>query len=281
MPTPPNPWDFGPDNPPVFGFDQVDPHSTEGGSKPVSLQAGSGPGEGGANYWRDLYMQQANTRRPDIGMSLTNQDQARLEQQRVIQALQQQARGDLNSLAQQQLQRGYGQARAQQSSLGSTMRGQGAGAAMRGIQQGQAGIQRGFAGDQQMLMLQEQQAAQALLAQMLQQQQGQDIGQAGAMSNTTLGSQGLDDAMRQFYVGGALGMDLAATERENAIERAKLGFQDANTALTQQLLNMGAQGAATGVATASNFFGPKQQTGFNTDTLMGSNPNEWKNPYGY
>lgn len=271
-----------PTDPPVFGFNEIDPHSKEGGSKPVTLgMSQEDARQAGSDWWRNHYMNQWQSQRPGIGMDLTNQDQARLEQQKVIQALQQQARGDLNSLAQQQLQQGYGQARAQQSSLGSTMRGQGAGAAMRGIQQGQQGIQRGFAGDQQMLMLQEQQAAQALLAQMLQQQQGQDIGQAGAMSNTTLGSQGLDDAMRQFYAGGALGMDLAATERENAIARAKLGFQDANTALTQQLFNAGAQGAATGVATASNFFAPRQQTGFNTDTLVGSNPNEWKNPYGY
>ena len=262
-----------PTDPPVYGFNEIDPHSKEGGGKPVSLTAAP------SDWWYDFYSKQNAASRPAIGFNTTNQDQSRLEQQRVIQDLQQQARGDMNSLAQQQLGQSYGQARAQQSSLGSTMRGQGAGAAMRGVQQGQADIQRGFAGDQQMLKLQEQQAAQALLAQMLQQQQQQDIGQAGAMSNVTLGSQGLDDAARQFYAGGMLGMDLSATERENQIARAKLGFQDANSALTQQLVNMGAQAAATGVATAGNFFAPKQQTGFNTDSLMGSNPSEWQNPF--
>lgn len=214
--------------------------------------------------WSDYFKQQvsAQGQRPAVGFQTTNQDQARLEQQKVIQALQQQARGDLNSLAQQQLQQGYGQARAQQSSLGSTMRGQGAGAAMRGIQQGQQGIQRGFAGDQQMLMLQEQQAAQALLAQMLQQQQGQDIAQAGGMAQGALGSQGLDDAMRQFYFGSGIATDVANQQIQGERGRATLGFdlagRDIQDRLNQQLMQMGAGAAGA----AERIWSNSQQPGY-------------------
>ncbi len=202
--------------------------------------------------WRDFYMSQYGASRPGILLDTTNQDQARLEQQQVIQALQRQAAGDLNSQAQQQLGQSYGQARAQQSSLGSTMRGQSAGAAMRGIQQGQAGIQRGFAGDQQMLMLQEQQAAQALLAQMLQQQRQQDMGLAEAGAQTALQGRGLDDALRQFYLGGAGQADIAEAQRGADIARAQMGIMDARNAIYQQLGNSLMQGAASGVSTAAS-----------------------------
>ena len=184
-----------------------------------------------------------------VGFDTRNQDQARAEQQRVIQALQAQAAGDPNSMAQQQLSNSYADAKSQQSSLGSTMRGQSAGAAMRGIQAGQQGIQRGYAGDQKMLMLQEQQAAQAMLAQLLAQQQGQDISQAQGLANNALGNSQLSDAAKQFYLGMAGDMDMAATERSNQIARAQLGFTDQQNAITQGLLRSMGNAASTGLAT--------------------------------
>lgn len=117
--------------------------------------------------------------------------QARAHQMRVMQELQRQAAGDMNSQSQQQLRQGFGQAMAQQSSLGSTMRGQSAGAAMRGIRAGQQGIQRGLAGEEQMLKVQEQEAARSMLAQMLAQQHEQDMQSAGTSANTTLGNTAL------------------------------------------------------------------------------------------
>lgn len=234
----------------------------------------------GDNFWRDYFRQQASVPGAAISYQTQNQDQARLQQQQVIQALQAQAAGDPNSMAQQQLQQGYANAGAQQSSLGSTMRGQSAGAARRGIQQGQQGIQRGMAGDQQMLMAQEQQAAQAMLAQLLAQQQGQDINQATAMGQGQLATYGMDDAMRQFYMGGSLQQDLAATERQNAIARAKLGYNDAQTALTQGLVNSGINAGATAVATYGTSGGNKNANPNRyTDSLMGSNPGEWNDPF--
>ena len=188
------------------------------------------------NPWSKFYSSQLSQFSPHNNpFNTTNQDQARLEQERVIQDLQRQALGDPNSRSQQQLGQSYGQARAQQSSLGSTMRGQSAGAAMRGIQQGQQGIQRGFAGDQQMLMQQEQQAAQALLAQMLQQQQGQDIGQAGAMAGSQLQDEALNQAMQQFYTQGVIQQGLGDYQYGSDLARTRLGLDlDAQNLQSEQ-----------------------------------------------
>jgi hypothetical protein len=235
-----------------------------------------------SNFWRDYFRGQMNNfNRPAIDYQTGNQDQARLQQMQVIQDLQRQAAGDPNSMAQQQLRQGYGAAQAQQSSLGSTMRGQSAGAAMRGINQGQQGIQRGYAGDQQMLQAQEQQAAQAMLAQLLAQQQGQDINQATMMGQGTLASFGMDDAMRQFYTGGSIQQDIAATERGNNVARAQMGFNDYNAALGRDLVNSGLQAGATAVGTYGTMGSNQNKAANTTDTLMGSNPSEWSNPYPY
>lgn len=250
---------------PVFGFDQIDPNSAQGGGAPVRLQADpfgtqTTPGSYSPyNYWRDAMFNRFGQSPGSVDYQTANQDQARAEQMRVIQALQAQAAGDPNSQAQQQLGRAYQGAQSQQSSLGSTMRGQSAGAAMRGIQAGQQGIQRSLPGDQQMLMLQEQQAAQAMLAQLLAQQQGQDIAQAQGMSNTSLGNSQIGDAARQFYLGLTGGMDLAATERSNQLARAAMGFQDDQNAITQGLLGRAAQTGATVLGTAGSWGGGPSQ----------------------
>ena len=228
-----------------------------------------------SDYWSNYFRDRANNPETRSNPYQTaNQDQARLEQQRVIQDLQLAARGDPNSRAQQQLQQGYQQATGQQASLGSTMRGQSAGAAQRGIQAGQQGIQRGFAGDQQMLQVQEQQAAQQMLAQLLAQQQGQDISQAQGMAQGQLGSQGLDDAMRQFYTGAGIATDTANQQLRGERGRANLGFdlegRNIDDGLNRQLMGL-ASGAA---GTAASIYGNKTNTG---DAV--SDPNEWQNPY--
>lgn len=236
---------------PIYGFDQIDPHSREGGGAPISL--GTRTPQNG--YWYDYFQQQAGVPAPTPVFNTTNQDQARTQQMQVIQDLQRAAVGDPNSMAQRQLRDAYAGAQSQQSSLGSTMRGQSAGAAMRGIQQGQQALQRQLPGDAQMLQIQEQQAAQAMLAQLLAQQQAQDITQAQGMANTTLGGQAIDDQMRDFYLNGMLGADIGATERQNTITRAQLGFQDDMAALRDQMIKNGMQAAGTGISTASNYFG--------------------------
>lgn len=236
----------------------VDPHSNEGGAAPVILPTtpqvhASAPL---APSWTDQYRRWAQGMSPARNpYSNINSEIARTQQQQVIQDLQKQAAGDMNSLAQQQLGSSYGQAQAQQASLGSSMRGQGAGAAMRGIQQGQQGIQRGFAGDQQMLKLQEQQAAQAMLAQMLAQQQQQDIGQAQGMAQGQLGAQGLNQGMQQFYTSGLIGGMLGDYQHDADKGRAALGFdldaQDVTEARRRAAMNA----LATAGVTAANAYG--------------------------
>ena len=189
-----------------------------------------------------------------------NQDQARTEQQRVIQALQAQAAGDPNSLAQQQLANAYQGAQSQQSSLGSTMRGQSAGAAMRGIQAGQQNIQRNLPGDQQMLMLQEQQAAQSMLAQLLAQQQGQDITQAQGMANTQLQGQQLEDAIRQFYASQGLGHDIEQAQIASERNAGKLGFDLAGKDITNRFLNQATQAGAAAIGTIGSFGQPQKSS---------------------
>ena len=201
-----------------------------------------------ANYWSNFYQNGPNAvTMPQFQTG--NQDQARLQQQQVIQDLQRQAAGDPNSLAQQQLQQGYGAAQAQQSSLGSTMRGQSAGAAMRGVQAGQQGIQRGYAGDQQMLQQQEQQAAQAMLAQLLAQQQGQDITQATGMANGQLQGNALEEAMNQFYAGQGSKFDVNRGDIGGGYNSAQMGFNLDRSKITNDLFNRGVQAGATGLST--------------------------------
>lgn len=208
----------------------------------------------GAKYWEDFFNRgPSSVNMPQF--QTANQDQARAEQQRVIQALQAQAAGDPNSQAQQQLGRAYAGAQSQQSSLGSTMRGQSAGAAMRGIQAGQQGIQRSLPGDQQMLMLQEQQAAQAMLAQLLAQQQGQDISQAQGMANTQLQGQQLDEAIRQFYASQGLNAGLAREQTADERRRAQMGLDLEAGRLLQQGINSGVQAGAAALGTAGQFWG--------------------------
>jgi hypothetical protein len=241
-------------NPRVGQNSGRDPFSI-GGQDPYGQQANPAMvANQGAQWWEDFYGRGPASITP-TQFQTGNQDQARLEQQRVIQALQAQAAGDPNSQAQQQLQNSYGQAQSQQSSLGSTMRGQSAGAAQRGIQQGQQQMQRGLPGDQQMLMLQEQQAAQQMLAQILAQQQGQDISQAQGMANTTLGGQQLDEAMKQFYAQQGLNAGIAREQTGWDRLVAGLGYDLETSKLVQDGINKGLQAGAATVGTAAQAWG--------------------------
>jgi hypothetical protein len=214
------------------------------------------------DYWSNYFKNQfAGFQPQNTPYSTTNQDQARTRQQQVIQDLQRAAMGDPNSRAQQQLKQGYDAAQSQQASLGSTMRGQSAGAAMRGVHAGQQGIQRGLAGDQQMLQVQEQQAAQQQLAQLLAQQQGQDTAQAQGMAQNSIGNAGLNDAMSQFYFGAGAGTDIAHQQLQGERGRANLGFdlegRSIDDKFYQQLMGFGAGAAGT----AASVYGNSQQGG--------------------
>lgn len=223
---------------------------------PVEETVPVAPPLSGLSVWDNYYEQgMAN---PNIGMPTfenANAEQARVRQQQVIQALQRQASGDPNSLAQQQLQSMYAQAQAQQASLGSTMRGQDAGAAMRGIRSGQQGIQRGLAGDQAMLQAQEQRAAQALLAQLYGQQHEQDIGQADAAARGQLQGNALNQAMQQFYTSGAVGRLGSNYQYGSDVERARLGFDLEARDLEERNRRAMYEAAATGAGTLQSIIG--------------------------
>lgn len=215
--------------------------------------------------WADFYSQQAlgrgNLSLP--GMALGNQDQARTEQARVIQALQAQAAGNMNTLGQQQLAQGFQRAGQQQQSLGSSIRGTGGGAGLRAGTMGAADVQRGLAGEQQMLKLQEQQAAQAMLAQLMAQQHAQDVGLAGSMAQGALAGQGLNQEMERFYGSGLTGQMLSGYQSRADMERAKLGFDLDAQDLESRRAAQYAQAAATAAAAYSNYGNrqkSKQQT---------------------
>lgn len=201
---------------PIFGADQID-------QNPNSVSLTTDPNKAG-NFWRDYFAGGATSTRPGVGYNTTNADAARTWQQQMIQDLQQAAAGNPNSAAQKGLVNSYTEARAGQSALGSSMRGTGGGAGLRAGVAGAGTVQRGFEGDKAMLMLQEKEAAQALLAQQLAQQRATDAAQAQGMANNALGNQNLDDAMRQFYESQGLNFGTEQTQLQADAGRARMGF---------------------------------------------------------
>ena len=237
---------------PTFGFDEVD-------RNPNSVSLSTRPNKEGDNFWNSYFAAgaQAAPHAP-VGLNLGNQDAARTWQQQLMQDLHRQAAGDPNSRAQQSLAGAYTQARAGQSALGSSIRGTGGGAGLRHGVMGAGNVQRSFAGDSQMLMQQEQQAAQALLAQQLAAQRQQDAQQAAMTAQNAQQNQSLEDAMRQFYTGGGINAGLAQLQTAGDRARVTLGFDLENQDLQGQLYNRMAGAAGTAGATAARFYGAGQ-----------------------
>lgn len=236
---------------PVFGPNEIDQNP---GSVSLSLTPGATPG---GDFWRNYFQQGMNSTRAGVPLDTSNANAARTWQQQLIQDLQQQAAGNPNSVAQKQLESSYTNARAGASALGSSVRGTGGGAGLRAGVQGAGNVQRGFEGDKAALMLQEQQAAQALLAQQLAAERGLDASQAQAMAQNSLANTGLDNAMMQFYTGGGINNALAGTNINNDRARATMGFDLEGRALENELMNRYAGAAATATAAAGNAFGQR------------------------
>lgn len=234
---------------PIFGPNDVD-------QNPNQVSLGTTPGAEGNRYWSSYFSQgaQAAPRAP-IGFDTQNADQARTWQQQIMQDLQRQAAGDLNSRAQQGLTGAYAQARAGQSALGSGLRGTGGGAGLRAGAMGAGNVQRGYAGDQQMLLLQEKQAAQAALAQQLAAMRQQDAGQAQAMAGNSIANQSLNNAMQQFYTQGGIQSDIGAQQTQAERARATLGFDLEGRNIQSEMLNRAAGAAATAGGAAAHAWG--------------------------
>lgn len=256
--------------PPVFTGDQIDTPTTSLSTVPQASPQ--------SQYWSHFFAQGAQApTRAAIGFDTTNADQSRRWQDQLMQDLHRQAAGDPNSRAQQSLTQGYTDARQGQSALGAAARGTGGGAGLRAGALGAGSVQRGYAGDQRMLMTQEQQSAQTLLAQQLAQQRGQDAGQAQSMAANSLGNSTLNNAMSQFYTNGGIQGDVASQQLQADRARAQLGFDLEGKDIQSQLYNRFAGAAATGGATAAHFYGANQG-GSGVDNTPVSDPNEWK-PY--
>lgn len=181
-----------------------------------------------------------------------NQNQSRALQQQAIQDLQQSAAGGLNTRAQQALGQSYGQARAGQQALGSAQRGVGGAAGLRHGQQSAASVQKSYLGDQQMLRLQEQQSAQALLSQLLQQQHAQDNAQAQGAAAVDNQGNDMNEQIRQFYANLGLKNDIEQSRLAGRAVDISTGLNDARYASTDRLMGNLANAGATALGTYSS-----------------------------
>lgn len=164
-----------------------------GAGKSLSGQHQSGQGTGFGNavadasrFTQDRWGDIMGTRNPNsiqvggAGQNARGLGDTRNMQMSLIQQLQDQANGVGPSLAQMQLQKGSEQNMANAMALGQSQRGAGAAGMMKGIQNQQAGIAQGMAGDSAMLRLQEQMAARNQL--------GQQVGQVRSADESMINS---------------------------------------------------------------------------------------------
>lgn len=242
---------------PIFGPDEIDPNP---GSVSLNTQTANNPG---ISFWSNFFAAGPGTR-TGVAFDTSNADAARTWQQQLIQDLQQQAAGNPNSVAQKQLAASYANARAGQSALGSSVRGTGGGAGLRAGVQGAGNVQRGFEGDRAMLMLQEKQAAQALLAQQLAAMRSQDAAQAQGAAQNALGNTSLDDALQQFYLGQGLGLGMSEADRAVEAARTAAGLSERRNAIGDRTFNNAVNAGATGLAAASRWFGTGNNGGGGT-----------------
>jgi len=230
----------------------------------------------GLGDWQSYFDSFGGSARPaNIGIDFSNSDASRQWQNSLIQDLQRQAAGDLNSRAQQSLAQGFDSARNQQMALGSAQRGTGGAAGLRAGQRGAGDVSRGQAGAQQMLMLQEQQTAQQQLAQMLAAQRGLDAQQANAYSQNWLANNQMQNDWVNYMNQQSLGTGLEQQQQQAELARAILGTDVSNRDFAQRAAGQGAQ-AVAGLAGAVSQMG---DSGGSSSTA--SSPDEWYNynPY--
>lgn len=178
------------------------------------------------------------------------------EQLRMIQALQQAARGDPNSRAQQQMRDIYGQQRGQISSGISGARGVAAGAAQEMIQRNQAAADQSYNLDSRVLMSQEQQRAQQALMTELGYYRDQGINEAETEANfqQRLGQMG--DSMSAFDTGREFNNAKSLLDLNTAQARAKRGLDWQNQASQDAQNRQYLEGVASLIAAYN-----KQQSG--------------------
>ena len=150
-----------------------------------------------------------------------DQYQARNMQMSLIQQLQDQAAGRGPSLAQMQLQRGTDANMANAMGMAAGTRGASAAGMNKGIQNQQAGIAQGMAGDAAMLRLQEQMAARNALGQQLGGVRGQDQSFEGMDLQNRQFNSNLGTSNNQFYAGQANTMANSNAQRQADVQTAQ------------------------------------------------------------
>jgi hypothetical protein len=218
-------------------------------------------------YWQDYFRNQFGNYGNLPNYQDRQQAEARRLQEQTIQDLQTQAAGNMNSRAQQELQ---GQNRMGQQSQYALASGQ-RGGDMRAANQmaGRVGAQ--LPGQANVLKLQEQQAAQAMLAQMLAQQQGQDITQANDQSQMALRGQALQDAHNQFMMGQGAAQELGATQLQHDTNLMQAGYDLESDDISKDWFNKGMGAGAGAIGTLSNFdwnSGPKYRQVDGKDSIV-------------
>lgn len=198
----------------VFYGDQSHP-GLIGGTRQVNPDAYWGisgdPYRNAANYYDQRQMPTMNG---------VPQNQSRLQQQNLIQMLQQQARGQGPSLAQGQLQQATDRNINQAASMAASQRGPGAAAGGYAAANMAAQANQQAASDSALLRMQEQLQAQGLLASVLGQTRGQDIGFAGQDVQSQLQAKQMNDQLVMKYM--QMGFDADQANRQAALDMEKL-----------------------------------------------------------
>lgn len=176
----------------------------------------------------------------------------RNEQLRMIQALQQAARGDPNSRAQQQMRDTYQQQRGQISSGISGARGVAAGAAQEMIQRGQTAADQSYNLDSRALMSQEQQRAQGALMTELGYARDQGINEMDEATKYRMMLDRLGDDMTRFDKGREFTKDEQERQDREAAARAAIGLDWQNQERALANLNRYLEGGASILETYSN-----------------------------
>lgn len=245
---------------------------------------------GSSRYWQQWLADQRNKQRNNPTYDTTNQNQDRNNQNNLIQQLQGLASGDPNSAAQQQLRGAYQASQAQQNAL--ALSGREGTAGSRGMQatMNNAASAQGQAVDSHMLMLQEQAAAQAALAQVYAAQQNGDIADANNAAQTNIRNSAANDAMSQFYGQFGVNGSTGDYQRQADAMLAALGYNLDQQNFQKQFAGMATQAAGGLLSSAGTMWGNSGSgSGGDASPLYAlsnnqmpdtSSPDEWKNPYG-
>jgi len=237
------------------------------------------------DWWQNYF---ANAKGPqDYNPDFSNANQGRGWQQALIQDLYKQASGSMDTNAQHSLASNTQAAEQQQQALGSSIRGAGGGAGLRAGNAGAANVERGLAGQQQQLKVQEQQQGQSALAALLAQQRGMDQSQAQLAANAALQNQSQRNDWQYGLDQQGTANALESQQQYMELLAAALGINTTNSNIANQYGQQLAQAGGTAVSALAQQL-PSQQTSSTNNNYSGpvpayeppmSSADEWENPY--